>query len=404
MRSRRWRRRARLDRRNDGASKIPKRGLLRGLSRSREHPRDLEAHVDHTVVSVDPVIRVTEQNQSERPIDARSVASDEGPTQQYASISDATQARAGFGWLRSQPRPGEADQVTIGAPSTFGTSDWWSSGWWPIAVKGDAGDIQADFGTCGDVAVAGVALRGNKHRLAGAACEDAFHIRAAGAPEEPFVLIAVCDGVGSAANSRFGARRLSRDVARKLAAALRGAQGAVTPELIQDLLTTAVRDAVGVLTRWAEENATPLADLETTLTVAVIPVAPNSAQAATVGVIGDSPAFYLQGSEWRPVADTGGESTSIISTATRGALTSGRDALALFTAPLPPGNRLLLCTDGVGQFMLDGDVQLELGRHLAQALEVPCQPLELLRHAMFDLRSADDDRTMVVVWRAPRAQ
>jgi hypothetical protein len=51
---------------------------------------------------------------------------------------------------------------------------------------------------------------------------------------------------------------------------------------------------------------------------------------------------------------------------------------------------------------MDGGVQLELGRHLAAALATPSHPLEFLRHAMFDLRSADDDRTMVVVWRAPR--
>lgn len=317
-----------------------------------------------------------------------------------SSAFAAAAAAPRFAWTARERTAGEAEPVTIGTPSTFGAADWWASGWWPAV---DAyGDVHADLATIGVLAVAGVSLRGNKHRYNGEACEDAFHLRPSGTPDKPFLCVAVCDGVGSSAHSRVGAAWLSRLVTDHLARAVTSAGGtAAVPG--EAMLRLAVGSAVRVAHERAEAEGFALSDLQTTLTFAVIPAGAASDCTALVGQIGDSPAFVGTTDGWALVGDAGGQDELILSTRTHDAMSSDVAIMPIIPVKLDAGGRLLLCSDGVGNFIRSAAGVLDLGTHLAQALRAPVPLVELIRQADFDLRSADDDRTMVLVWRQPVA-
>lgn len=324
---------------------------------------------------------------------------DPAPDVEAAVVNDSTERGelgAGFRWAPRERNPGEGEPVRIGAPSTFGTADWWSSGWWPA---GDArGDVHADLATRGALAIAGVALRGNKHRLTGEACEDAFHIRPAGTAENPFVCIAVCDGVGNAAQSRLGARWLSELVTEHLARAIDTSENGPA-SLEPEAARSAVTDAVAMTRSRAESRAIPLSEVQTTLTFAIIPAAETVSCQGMLGQVGDSPAFVWASHGWSTVGEATDHDEPILSTRTNDALSADLSHMPVTSFDLDAGGRLLLCTDGIGNFIRSSASMLDLGAHLGAVLQRPVPLTELVRQADFDLRSADDDRTMVIVWR-----
>ena len=164
----------------------------------------------------------------------------------------------------------------------------------------------------------------------------------------------------------------------------------------------AVRDAIQQVSAWGTANGHILRELETTLTVALVPVRAARVSSATLAWVGDSPAFLGRDRSWHPL--TGSDyAETITSSATRGALTSGPDHLTVRTVPMQPGDRLLLCSDGIGAFIGDAERPLALGIHLAESLATPQSLDEVVRQVAFDLRTADDDRSMIIIWKAPLA-
>jgi hypothetical protein len=61
---------------------------------------------------------------------------------------------------------------------------------------------------------------------------------------------------------------------------------------------------------------------------------------------------------------------------------------------------IVITSDGVGNFLMQGGNKLALGDFLQTQWRRPLGVLSFLSHLSFDLRSADDDRTAVVVWSA----
>ena len=320
----------------------------------------------------------------------------------------AAEPRAGAPAAEPQPAPppwslrernsGEPSAVRIGEPSTFGSADWWSTDWWPLGAC--EGDVVADFATVSSFAIAGASLRGNKHRLSGDAGEDAFHIRrAATSTGAEFACIAVCDGVGSASRSRDGARWLSRAVTAELAAGI--AESDEPERFGEEDARRAVATAVQNVQDHAERRGIDLTALQTTLAFAVAFDHAGVGAQVVAGQVGDSPIFVCSDETLRPALSHPERDEPILTTSTHDALSARPEQLRTATIQLAPGERLLACTDGVGNFLWSSAGTLDLGRQLLTSMRGPVPQLEFIRQASFDLRSADDDRTLVVLWTRP---
>lgn len=300
-------------------------------------------------------------------------------------------------WGPRERNAGEHAGVTIGEPSTFGSADWWRTDWWPLGAS--EGDVVADFATVSSFAIAGASLRGNKHRLAGEAGEDAFHIRrATSRTGTEFACIAVCDGVGSASRSRDGARWLSRAVTANLAASITESDesGSVDEQTARAAVAAAVRE----VRDHADRRGIDTGSLQTTLAFAVAFDVAGGAQ-VIAGQVGDSPVLIASDEALRPALTEVGSDGPILTTSTHDALGARPEQLRTTTLHLAPGERLLVCTDGVGNFLWSSAGTLDLGRQILASMPGPVPQLEFIRQASFDLRSADDDRTLVILWTRP---
>ncbi|HUQ40003.1 MAG TPA: PP2C family serine/threonine-protein phosphatase [Acidimicrobiales bacterium] len=118
--------------------------------------------------------------------------------------------------------------------------------------------------------VVGASVTGSGHRQRGRGCDDAHHVVAIGDDSGDGVVLAVADGAGSARLAAVGAETAvvwAAELAAWLIAEAEGAGRAVTwPHLLTDVLH-ATR---GRLQRRAVAHGARLADLSTTLSVAVL--------------------------------------------------------------------------------------------------------------------------------------
>ncbi len=301
------------------------------------------------------------------------------------------------------PPFGVVDPAVV-KPSKFGASPWWSSGWWNLPPAGFAQDLACDAGTVGGRAVAAVSVRGHKHRLAGEPNQDSFAIRWTTTDAGPLIVAVVCDGMSSARHSAYGSRRVANLFADELAAGL-------GERLIQD--DRADEDAQSTLGRviaaasaWSttdlgappdEPTESTPADLETTLTFAVV-AADAEAPRCAIGWIGDSPAFELRKERWQRLEKQHDAAGGLQTAATKGVFSSPQ--LSIRRGDLDDGAALLLCSDGIGNFIDDGEDLLAVGEQLAIAWSTPVDILTFANQASFDLPTADDDRTAVMIWPA----
>ena len=298
------------------------------------------------------------------------------------------------------PIVGAVDPVIV-EPSAFGSAPWWSRDWWRIPDGGSARDVDCDAGTVDTLAVIGASLRGHKHRLDAAANDDAFVLRTgiddAGAR---WLIGCVCDGLGSASRSDEG----SRFVAGRFAAALAELIGskewnagdpgtALLDRIVMDVTTEAGQGLV------LGEDA--LEDFETTLTFVAVEASPPDgiARRSLFGWVGDSPVFILRSGEWYPVDPTGPEdaATGLVSSRTNGFFTSKRLDQSMSVA-LASDEVVLISSDGIGSFVSDGSRTLRIGTMFADVLAHPTEVMRVLNLLSFDMRSADDDRTAIIVW------
>ena len=137
------------------------------------------------------------------------------------------------------------------------------------------------------------------------------------------------------------------------------------------------------------------ADLETTLTFAIVATAAGDRR-CVIGWVGDSPAMELREGRWRRLGSCRKGNGGIESSLTEGVFSS--PAPTVRRGVLNEGTVLVLCTDGVGNFISDGASTFALGERLAEAWRKPVDVLTFANQVSFDLPTADDDRTAVVVW------
>jgi hypothetical protein len=135
------------------------------------------------------------------------------------------------------------------------------------------------------------------------------------------------------------------------------------------------------------------------MTFAIVPAfaqdASDKTRYATMGFIGDSPAFLLENEEWHRV-DENKDGSGIWSSATEGAINS--EKMLLQEVAMRPGSALLLSSDGVGNYMRFEEKPTSLGHDLATRWAQPIGMLEFIRDVSFETQSADDDRTAAVIW------
>jgi hypothetical protein len=307
----------------------------------------------------------------------------------------------------------ESDNAAVrvyGDRTTFGSAPWWDRrGWWKLASEDEGNDIRTHVGTFGELSVAATSLRGNGHRVRAEACEDSYSITTVGADEEPkFVVVAVTDGVGSSEYSSHGARLTAQFTVRFLANVV-----GKSPETFRTVIRDEQARFIAELTRAVQEfrpdefgapakprSQLSLRDMQCTLTFAIVPAGEPSSDGlsdALVGYVGDSPAFRLHAGAWLELQPT--ESRDGIWSTAIGQGALGASGLTFVDLPLLPGDGLLLSTDGVGNYLRHDGRHTALGNDLAAAWSHPVGLFDFVRDVAFEMASADDDRTAVMIWR-----
>jgi len=301
--------------------------------------------------------------------------------------------------------PGVGPVVIADRPSTFHSKPWWVSDWWNLEPTGHSDDVTCDIGTVGDLAVAAASIRGNTHRHDGNRCEDAFFVSTGITTSGMSFLVAVIgDGLGSATYSSFGSRRATQLFGSHLTASICNTD---TPnkETVNAAVEEAFRATKVKASKWksGDLSAPPQspakvssADIETTLTFAVVPAGPDTdkSRTALIGSVGDSPVYRLSGNKWECLTDS--DNGDIVDSATRGVHSADRLTTSLVI--IADSDVLFLTTDGIGNFISQGDDMLAVGTYLADRWRKPVALHEFINDMSFDLSSADDDRTAIVCW------
>lgn len=344
----------------------------------------------------------------EPPITARPILS---TTAQIPTISNQPESKKPIVGTESSKR--ERAMISppqIAEPSSFARHDWWDKDreWCQVSPLGMSNDAVCDIGTSGALAIAAVSLRGHKHKVDSKACQDAFSLRVATSHSgEKFLIVVVCDGMSSAKYSHYGARRTSQLLARSLAEVI-SFEDSVVEQSIRSRMPKAFEicrrmlvprsgnqyGAPDVPADGAEES-----DFYTTVTFMVLPSAKqaNGKVNVIVGSIGDSPVFALraQTGEWEEIGGLG-TNADIVNPATSAfpAVTDAR----FNTVVIDEQDVIIATSDGVGNFLNVRGGQTLLGSYLAEQWIRPVNLPTFINDVGFDLRSADDDRTVVAIW------
>jgi len=303
-------------------------------------------------------------------------------------------------------------QLIVDTPSTINNREWWSPKWFKVPVVGPSRDLELEYGGVSTLRLMAASVRGTRHQFYGEPNQDAFAI----GKNDKYVVIVVCDGVGSKAHSAYGSKYISFSVARSLAKSLE----TVVPgdlDAIRSCITTAVQKASDGVQTWSDgalfapdlpSSEVPIHELSSTLVVGVIEIEASIPEGRMVVLanVGDSPCYTFADESWT----------------LRTAATKEGDVLEHKTDALPneigvpvilewhdfvmnPREQLLLMTDGIGTSLASG--QTPLGRWLGSRLSTPILAKDFLTAAQieewvdttcFDRQGEDDDRTLVVLY------
>lgn len=342
-----------------------------------------------------------------------------------AAAATPAEAATSFRGLRDDTRADDQNQPTlpmvpaidaliIGEETTFNKAAWWSEkNWTRLNDAGYPGDITSQIGTAGSVALLGASLRGRKHRLAGQPNQDSFATLTMEYDDEVTHLIAaVCDGMGSAQHSAHGARAAALVAPRLIASCLKTwAEGDIfqlrngleadPTSLLKDLTEAVVAVVNPPLPQWLQDTKltppanTEVSEMQTTLTCAVLDLRQGEDISGLLITVGDSPAFKLEDEGPTPL-ETPKDHTGLWTSSTDGLL--GATSWSITEVEVGRTSPLLLCSDGLGNFLSHGTGATTLGRYIANQWRTPIPQIDFVRDLAFDLASADDDRTAVVIW------
>lgn len=312
--------------------------------------------------------------------------------------------------IRSEEVRSQNGYLTIGEGSRINTQPWQESGWSSLADKfGQARDFECEYGVASNLLVVGGSVRGAKHRLYGAENQDAFALKEC---EEIFAF-AVCDGVSSAKYAAYASRFISQSFVRHLS--LNCDKESSNPEIAPKLIADAVASAVKDVGNWSTSDPSCpdveptsfqpeeiIRYLATTLCCGFIQKEAIDGQFRFwVLSIGDSPAYVLQGKQWKLVSGDTKEGD---------VLSHGTDALpkidmdlsllveSVSSHFLEEDEFLVVVTDGISTSLGDGNT--DVGTWFAEKIpSIQNSGVErnLIDLLTFDRKGEDDDRTAVIV-------
>ena len=297
----------------------------------------------------------------------------------------------------------------IGDPSAFRKKNWWDPNveWCQLSPLGMTSDITCDIGTFGSSAIAAASLRGNKHKLDAKPCQDAFNVQSAlDKSGAKYVVSVLCDGMSSARYSHYGARRTSQVLSDALCRIIENSYivdiefvNANIEQVLESCRQMVLPKEIDLFgASGIDPNDVVDSDFNTTVTFLIAPSGPGESNSkAIVGCIGDSPIFVLHGAEgvWEQIGviDLADE---LVNPAT--AAFPGSIAIAIDELELHKGDVLVAMSDGVGNFINVRGNQTLLGTYLAKQWSTPVNMATFVNDVSFDMKSADDDRTVIAIW------
>lgn len=298
---------------------------------------------------------------------------------------------------------------SIGDPSAFRKKNWWDPKveWCQLSPLGMTNDVSCDMGTFGSSAVAAVSLRGNKHKVDAKPCQDAFNVQSAtDMSGSKYVVSVLCDGMSSARYSHYGARRTSQVLSDELCRMIENSKFIdidFVNSKIENVLEFCRKKVVPTEVdlygaSGIDPNDVGDSDFNTTVTFLIAPSSTSETNSkAIVGCIGDSPVFILHGplGVWEQIG-VAGSADELVNPAT--AAFPGSIAIAVDEIEIREGDVLVAMSDGVGNFINVRGNQTLLGTYLAKQWSTPINLATFVNDVSFDMKSADDDRTVITIW------
>ncbi|MEU6773424.1 protein phosphatase 2C domain-containing protein [Streptomyces sp. NPDC046759] len=264
-------------------------------------------------------------------------------------------------------------------------------------------DMVVDGAAHGPLTVRAASVRGDSHRYQSEPRQDSLAVTRIGAPGDELLLLAVADGVGSAARSHVGSQQACQlaatsldAMAEQLAAALRASDHAGFAELAD----RAVHRMATVLAHDAQQRGVDPAAYATTLRVLLVPLDPAVRIRGFLAVGDGGTALLREGRWYTEITEPDQPQHGMIDTRTA-ALPYSHTAQTVLVGPARPGDVWVLCTDGLST-PLSGDAGMRdfLGRAWGGP-QAPA-PADFLWQVQYRVKSYDDDRTAVVLWEGPR--
>ncbi|MFE6887790.1 protein phosphatase 2C domain-containing protein [Streptomyces sp. NPDC057694] len=253
--------------------------------------------------------------------------------------------------------------------------------------------------------VRAASIRGDSHNWEGTCRQDAMLVSRIGPPDAEMLLLAVADGVGSAAYSHVGSYQVPRAAAVHLdrdATSLFSALCAGDSAELGALANKAIAGAVAELRSNWEKSAARAhrdysdADYATTLHVLLVPTDAAVRERVVFGV-GDGGLFLHHAGQWL-LGDTPETSADGILDTKTEALPHAYRSVRTRLIRTVPSDVLLVGTDGITNPLTQKDP--EFARILSDAWcsgEIPSMS-DFLWQAQTRAVSYDDDRTVICLW------
>ncbi|MFG2967861.1 protein phosphatase 2C domain-containing protein [Streptomyces sp. NPDC048288] len=305
---------------------------------------------------------------------------------------------------RSQPQPPRPRPILRERPTDlsvprFGDGARAQGCPWLLPERTVQNGIAADEATVGAFAIRAASVIGPGHRCARPAEPRQDSYRIGRSRDSRYAILAVADGLSSAAWSDAGATTASSQAVTLLREQVetRGFGGLDGKELYGRIAESVAAHAAG--------RGVATSQVATVLITAVLaePDA-NGVAEAWIAWLGDSSAWTLDPRLplWRTSGgDTKDRAAAVVSNEVAGQLPDTPQLARDHYVSLAPGAALALVTDGIGDAWADpaGDVNA----YFANAWRSPVPATRFTADVGFDAPQCLDDRTAVVVWNGGRA-